>query len=105
PLLFCLCEPPQSVSVHTMVQIIALGFTGDKTYEFTNILQKTIPLSSIHTEKGDVSSFNYFRTHKVLDNNIGVLITLVSLVRRKMLKKIYAILFLVVWQLSSTLLI
>lgn len=37
--------------------------------------------------------------------NIGVLITLVSLVRRKMLKKIYAILFLVVWQLSSTLLI
>ena len=88
-----------------MVQIIPLGFTGDKTHEFTNILQKTIPLSSIHTEKGDVSSFNYFRTHKVLDNNIGVLITLVSLVQRKMLKKIYAILFLVVWQLSSTLLI
>ena len=52
-----------------MVQIIALGFTGDKTHEFTNILQKTIPLSSIHTEKGDVFSFNYFRTHKVLDNN------------------------------------
>ena len=51
PLFFCCCEHPQSVSVHTMMQIIALDFTGNKTHEFTNILQKQSHLSSIHTEK------------------------------------------------------
>src|SRR5699024_10382380 len=41
-----------------IVQIIALDITGDKTHEFTNILQKRGFLSSIHTESCLAGSYS-----------------------------------------------